>query len=169
MADTGKLIAFLNARLDEDEKAAKAVQDNSEPWPGQWKADGNHALRTYNGWVLATAGTPGGEFRPGVLAHTARHDPARVFRDIAADRELIRMREDQPGYDLPDGVQEGRDPDERERDEDRAALLDDILAIRAARYDDHPGYGGWTSPASRLRITAVGMTRIAGTADKMPA
>jgi Family of unknown function (DUF6221) len=116
------LIAFVRARLDEDEAAARAVEDNSEPWPGQWEADGNYALRTHNGWVLATAGTPGGEFRPGVLAHIARHDPARALRDVAADRLILAvyvLQNEDPGY---------------------LKGLKYAIACRAERFSDHPDY-----------------------------
>ena len=50
---TSGLVAFLRARLDEDEQVARAVEDRSAPWDGQWVADGQHVLRTVNGHVLA--------------------------------------------------------------------------------------------------------------------
>ena len=116
------LTAFLAARLDEDEAAAHAVEDNSEPRPGQWEADGNDALRTHNGWVLATAGTPGGEFRPGVLAHLARHDPARVLREVQAGRAIMRY------YGTPLGF-----PGEK-------GVPGPAMRALAAVYSDHPDY-----------------------------
>jgi hypothetical protein len=121
------LIAFLAARLDEDEAAAKAVQDNSEPWPGQWEADGNYALRTHNGWVLAGAVTPGGEFRPGVLAHLARYDPARVLREVGAKRAILAAYQDSA----------------------EGSIVRDVLGFAvityAAIWDSHPGYRqDWT-------------------------
>ena len=85
-SDEEKLAAYL----DEDEAAAKYIEDHSEPWRGRWEADENHRLRTYNGWTLAVPGTPDGEFAPGVLAHIARHDPARVLREVEAVRAIIR-------------------------------------------------------------------------------
>jgi hypothetical protein len=124
------LIAFLNARLDEDEAAARAVQDNSDPWPGQWEADEHHRLRTFNGWTLAVPGTPGGEFKPGVLAHIARHDPARVLRDVEADRRLLaewQKAEADPAVD--DQWNAGL-----------AAGLRLAVQIRAARHSGRPDY-----------------------------
>jgi hypothetical protein len=122
------LVAFLRARLDEDEAAARAVEDNSAPWDGQWEADGNHALRTYNGWVLATAGTPGGEFPPGVLAHIARHDPARVLREVEAKRAIV---------DAYAGT-DGGSP--RDRDRGRWDALNAAVSALATVYRDHPDY-----------------------------
>lgn len=87
--EADRLVASLTAALDEEEAAAKAVEDNSAPWDGQWEADENLALRTRNGWVLATALRPGVEFCPGVLPHIARQDPARTLRRIAAHREIL--------------------------------------------------------------------------------
>jgi Family of unknown function (DUF6221) len=138
---TSDLVTFLNARLDEDEAAARAVEDNSAPWPGQWEADGNYALRTHNGWVLATAGTPGGEFRPGVLAHIVRHDPARVLREVEAKRARLAYYQDaQAKLDRiiahPGEMSSG----------DEGMWLGKTAASRmtcrhdAAIWSDHPGY-----------------------------
>jgi hypothetical protein len=53
VTDAEMIRAFLAARLDEDERIARGVQDNSAPWNGEWANDRNGALRTRNGWVLA--------------------------------------------------------------------------------------------------------------------
>ena len=83
------LAAFLAARLDEDEAAAKAVEDRSEPWTGRWQPRERNALETYNGWVLAVSVPIGGDFAPGVVEHIARHDPARVLREVEAGRAIL--------------------------------------------------------------------------------
>src|SRR6185503_15538866 len=75
-------------------------------------------------------------------AHIARHDPARVLREVAALRAILAMAAEQDGYDLPEGVHDGRDPDERERDEDLAAMLGEVVRIHAAVWSDHPDYPG---------------------------
>lgn len=80
----------LTAYLDEDEATARAVDDNSAPRDGQWQPRGRHALETHNGWVLARAGSSGHDFRPGVVEHIARYDPARVLRYVEAVRAIIR-------------------------------------------------------------------------------
>jgi Family of unknown function (DUF6221) len=68
------LVAFLSARLDEDEAAAKAA------WGIEW-----------NWQDLARP------FRePSSVAHTvhiARHDPGRVLREVEAKRALLRGHE----------------------------------------------------------------------------
>lgn len=87
------LIAFLRARLAEDERTARAVEDRSAPWDGQWMADGNSAVRTLNGHVLfyRHGAAP---LKPGLTEHIARHDPARVLREVAAKRELLDEHQD---------------------------------------------------------------------------
>jgi hypothetical protein len=142
------LIEFLTARLDEDEAAAKAVKDGSEPWPGQWQARDRHALETHNGWVIALA--PGirdsrdprsvaaEEFAPGVVEHIARHDPARVLREAEADRTLLRelqaARKEVQGNDI--GMAEPLTLRSRGY---YAGLLRAAM-IRATRFADHPDY-----------------------------
>ena len=83
------LVQFLRARLDEDESVARAVEDGSAPFDGQWKADGDTALRTENDHVLAYL-PEGRPFKVGVLRHIARHDPARILREVEAKRRIVQ-------------------------------------------------------------------------------
>lgn len=136
------LITFTTARLDEDEEIAKAVEDNSAPWPGQWEADGNHAVRTYNGHVLAYARTDnlrGGDFAPGLAAHIARHDPARALREVEAKRRIVDdYRITASAIDMITGP----DIDTRGYKEmcaGRDALRASVLAL-AAIWAGHPDY-----------------------------
>ena len=88
------LIAFLNARLDEDETAANAATQG--PWqagetPGNRKTMIPCIFVAYGtarpdaGHVLYEAdyGTPAD------VACIARHDPARVLREVAAKRAIL--------------------------------------------------------------------------------
>lgn len=68
--------------------------------------------------------------------HQERQDPARTLRRVAAKREIIGMWEEQAAYDLPEGVHEGRDPDERAADEAVKDALYDVLKVLAAAYGD---------------------------------
>jgi hypothetical protein len=79
------LAAFLAARLDEDEAAAKAAKA-----PSPWKAAEHEA----DNWIVTDAagepliydeGTPSLE----EAAHIARHDPARVLREVEAKRTIL--------------------------------------------------------------------------------
>src|SRR5216683_5454639 len=75
------LIEFLSARLDEDEAAANAAEAaQRQPWQdGEWM-----------------------EKHPADLAHHARHDPARVLREVAAKRAILEFY-----VEPPDGVRTG--------------------------------------------------------------
>lgn len=134
------LIPFMSARLDEEEAAAKAVDDNSAPWDGQWQPRERHALETYNGWVLAVSVPAGSDFQPGVVEHIARHDPARALREVEAKRARIAV--------LHEAVSEM----DRQLADDDAKKIDQGVAIGryqmalvavkhdAAIYSDHPDY-----------------------------
>jgi hypothetical protein len=100
---SGDLIAFLRARLDEDEAAAKAVLDLN--WTG---GEGHIGLST------------------SASLHIARHTPARVLREVAADRKLLAAYDEAvngPAADL--GV---------------ADALEAVIRDRAAAHDGHPDY-----------------------------
>lgn len=125
------IAAFLNARLDEDEAIARAVDDNSAPFDGQWKNDNNVALRTYNDWVLAYK--PNAEpWRTGVLDHIARHDPARVLAEVATKRAIVGLwRHADAAYQRDE-----YDPEQGAAE----SALSDVLVHLALPYADHPDY-----------------------------
>ncbi|WP_062214632.1 DUF6221 family protein [Streptomyces sp. NBRC 109706] len=110
--DTVMLVEFLRARLDEDEATARAVQDRSAPFDGQWEADSNTALRTANGHVLAHL-PDGRPFKPGVLNHLARHDPARALQQTTALRAIANVHGRIGSHDWEDWL--NNEPDARKR------------------------------------------------------
>ena len=69
MADD--LLAFLNARLDEDERIARAVT------PDDW---GVGDESSHYEWE---------DLPDAAFAHAKRHDPARVLREVEAGRQLL--------------------------------------------------------------------------------
>lgn len=134
------LAAFWEDRLDEDETVAKAAGG------GNWETgctctDGCHGFPPCDEVLGDDIHIyPEGGHDSDQAAHIARYDPARALRDVAADRAALELWRHQDGYDLPDGVAEGRDPDERERDEALAAMLEHVARIRITRWNDHPDY-----------------------------
>jgi len=90
---TGDLAAFLAARLDEDEAAAGVASRfphwHGEPWyDGQFLKDG----RTQRADLWGAPGmqfTGHGALDTVVVDHIARHDPARVLREVAAKRAIL--------------------------------------------------------------------------------
>ena len=108
------LIAFLNARLDEDESRARATMRMGAP---PWSEVGR------------------GERIP-EMAHIERHSPARVLREIEADRELLRRYVDM-----------ARNADERRAEGHPSPAVENMrdafyvaVLIRAAVHNDHPDY-----------------------------
>jgi hypothetical protein len=156
------LVAFLAARLDEDEAAAREATAGPWEWeqeikdPAEWGDDGLHLVSKAVTWMDSGGGGPhptvvlsgwghdawGLNVEDGDKAHIARHDPARVLRDVAAKRAILAEYKEslQFPYDLPEGIADGRDDDERERDAYLIDLLDGVVRHLAAVYSGHPGY-----------------------------
>lgn len=129
------LVQFVTARLGEDEAAANAgarrigMAWRAEPQPG-----------TPGGLVvddLGLVGSTGGRY---AAEHIARHCPARALSEVAAKRRRLERFLEAPGYDLPPGVHDGRDPDERKRDEAVKDALETEVRDDAAVYAGHPDY-----------------------------
>ena len=122
---TDGVAAFLNARLDEDEAAAKAAASVAGPdW--QFGADfPTSYLRSARGSILADTLQSGeGQIGP----HVACHDPARVLREVAAKRAILAA------YVRADGGSP-RDRDRGRWDSSHAAV-----SQLAAVYSGHPDY-----------------------------
>jgi hypothetical protein len=131
--------AFLNARLDEEEAAVKG--------PPGWRLEHWSAVRyaekaSGRDWrVDAEPRCIVDSVAKDDAEHIARYDPARVLREIEADRKLIAAyvaaRADVPPvddwYEVADGVKIGL-----------ADGLEAAVKIRAERFGDHPDYQpGW--------------------------
>lgn len=86
------LIEFLKARLDEDEQGAHAAIRGGNPAVGelgQWSA---YLEGGDDGWAVeddAAGIAPGVVGDERVAAHVARHDPARVLREVETKRQLL--------------------------------------------------------------------------------
>jgi hypothetical protein len=78
--EVGELVAFVTARLDEDEAVATAA--GRMPW--DTAVGGAIFVATALARYVASVE------READRQHIARHDPARVLADIAAKRRLVR-------------------------------------------------------------------------------
>jgi hypothetical protein len=106
------LVAFLTARLDEDEAVAKACPDESGHlnwFDSRVVASGDHTIRTCppSGMVAGEGNRVVCRIRrvdtiddvgtydlgdPDARAgHIARHDPARVLREVDAKRKILAL------------------------------------------------------------------------------
>ncbi|MEV2277722.1 DUF6221 family protein [Nocardiopsis sp. NPDC049922] len=140
------IVDFLNARINEDEQAARAA--TPAPWSVHLQGDAavvspGVAMDREEGGVSAQDAT-----------HMVRHDPARVLREIEAKRGLIasalaekHVVVEDSWYTCPaateenDGGECGNDdmadgPCECGRD----ARVDRLFRQLAAVYTDHPDY-----------------------------
>lgn len=103
---TDDLVAFLTARLDEDEAAAQACHrlrqpvEGGEVWAVKDYVPSDPDAVQSGTWVVT--GPDGGdgigmmssEYR---AKHIARHDPARVLREVAAKRRTLTRHSAAPG------------------------------------------------------------------------
>lgn len=78
---TDDLAAFVRARLDEDERYARAAE------PCSWYCDEEGNVRADAEYV-ATGML--GAIEEAYRVHIVRHDPARVLREVEAKREIVR-------------------------------------------------------------------------------
>lgn len=143
------IIDFLEARLAEDEAAALAategpwgVEEDGEVYKSDsvrevpcTRLDGSKYISTDH--VNVTCDSEG--MRASVqienATHIARHDPARVLREVVAKRRVLARYEE--------AKHEARNPvSAANRQAARVAEgeLEDVLRDLAAVYSDHPDY-----------------------------
>lgn len=111
------LIAFLRARLDEDEQEATAAS------PGPWKANAEQdEVLAVDDIEVATGFALSGNQLRATVRHIVRHDPTRVLREVEAKRELINWVLRWPLRPAP------------------PSSVDGVLERLALAYVDHPDY-----------------------------
>src|SRR3954466_10985384 len=123
--DDQEMLAFWTARLGEDEHTARnACHDG----PGDWTTDDSYAVSVvglppgadvFSRAVAFNEGSPSEE----QAAHTPRHDPSRVLRDVAAARRRLAR--------IDEAIGAGHDSYD---------LASALLPLEVAAYDNHPDY-----------------------------
>jgi hypothetical protein len=98
------LVAFLRARLDEDERRARAALPRWDDDAMEWQDLGDE-----------------------VYAHARWHDPARVLREVQADRAILAEYTAVRTLQGLTGVE-------------KDGYRDWVLRICVAVYSDHEGY-----------------------------
>ena len=80
------LIAFLNARLDEDAETATAAAGGDPNWTANPDDRGSAIIRDGGGGVVVyDEGSPSLD----EALHIARHNPARVLAEVDAKRRIL--------------------------------------------------------------------------------
>jgi hypothetical protein len=136
------LVEFIEARLDEDEAAARACEtpnaqrfwyDSREP------GSAGHLIQTQSGYVVARIG-PDDVNPDAVAAFIAAHDPYRAQRRVRMLREVLshfRTAQEElraSPHDIKSAAYAW--------DESRAIALHQVLRdVAAAEWGEHPGYG----------------------------
>jgi hypothetical protein len=131
---------FIAARLDEDEAAAVNSQNILS---GRWHIDADGNVQDENtagsGNAYIACGPYGGGIDDADAAHIARHDPARVLREVAAKRAILALH-DLPQHYCPLPVVPGRHGQLWTPEEGPCWTLRHL----AATWSDHPDYrAGW--------------------------
>jgi len=83
----GSIIEFIDARLREDEHAARAVDGERRAWRFE---RGDRSVRAGAHDVIVAGNGPAN-------SHIARHDPEQVLREVLAKRLIVTLAQ------LPDG------------------------------------------------------------------
>jgi hypothetical protein len=124
------LVTWLREQIDEDEQVARRA-DHADPAP--WCTEGHERdarVLTYTGGVFHGSS---GDMRLAVAEHIARHDPARVLREVKAKRRIL------------DGIASRLDEDEDDHrwegaDAETDGMASTVLRLLALPYADRPGY-----------------------------
>lgn len=139
------LIAFLRARLDEDEQAAKAMQ---AVYPTPWDvSDRGHSARVVadepNFFAVVSIDqdqAPEAGWLSDVVDHVQRWNPDRVHADVAAKRLIIDEHAESDTHECGTCVAAGWGYPEASRDSRPQRLPCRTLRALALPYDDHPDY-----------------------------
>lgn len=135
------LIAFVHARLDEDEQVARDAS------PGPWRPNAEHdEVLAVDDITVADGFALSGHQLRTTVDHIARWDPARVLAEVEAKRRILaEVVDDANGLDI------SVDLDRRvgTRDETAEPYLGDQLAkLLALPYVGHPDYREEWRPGS---------------------
>ncbi|MGW1071534.1 DUF6221 family protein [Streptomyces sp. NPDC002537] len=134
---TTDLLAFLRARLDEDEQTARETawslntmrHNGWEARPGDGLGDDYEWEVWANSRFRMCGGLQGADAR-----HIARHDPARVLADIAGRRAILDLYEEpEASGALPDSANRFTGSVQRH-------VIGEVLPHLALPYAGHPDY-----------------------------
>ncbi|WP_017596562.1 DUF6221 family protein [Nocardiopsis potens] len=138
---TMTLLEFLNARLDEDTDQARYAASMADG--AEWRAEYHEVVRREAGGDRKNRQVAEGTAFGGadVARHIARHDPARVLREVRAKRRLARFALAQAAaVDAEYGCRHGADEIAAGECPDHRPEVDAGLRALAAVYADHPDY-----------------------------
>ncbi|MFJ9214213.1 DUF6221 family protein [Streptomyces sp. NPDC102264] len=131
------LVAFVRARLDEDEQTARAA--TAGPWTtmGQRVLDSSPPSDRLGIGMAVGHAAASADYNE-TAVHIARQDPAATLRRIARDRAILNAYEEVADMDTDDA--------KHEYAYGRAVGLGYAVRQMAAEHDGHPDYKpSWNS------------------------
>lgn len=132
------VIAFIKARLDETEEAAKNASPS--PWtigPAGRALGDELAILSGDTEIVGSGYEGGGVWWAPDAEHIARNDPARVLREVATWRQILLEYSIPPGTDAVYGG--------TERETGFRLALSFAIKAKALEWKDHPDYREWES------------------------
>jgi hypothetical protein len=120
------LVQWLRDQLDDDERLAVLLSLDSSI-PDQWEAKRTRQYNCGEFTIWSGERKVAAEALEASAIHIARHDPARVLREIEAKRDLLRLAE--RAHDYHETFTSGF-----------AAALEGTLRLFALAYAGRPGY-----------------------------
>ncbi|MFF3304423.1 DUF6221 family protein [Streptomyces sp. NPDC002908] len=130
------LVAFLQARLDEQEAAAVAAGGTSESWQAWGTGIYSVASSDDDAPPLVTTGPEvgGSDEDAARAAHIALHDPAQVLREVEATRGLLEQ------YTAPETGERPSDALNRYVASTQRMAVEMAVRHLAQVHADHPDY-----------------------------
>jgi hypothetical protein len=137
------IVAFLGARYDEDEQAARLMAEHYPPpwevldrgWMARVMAEGPRywEVTRLKQWPDMPAGRSAPDLGD-IIAHVARHDPARVLCEVEAGRGVLQL--------VAKAEEEAQSPDYLVSRPARVMLLalEPVLQHLALAHAGHPDY-----------------------------
>lgn len=128
------IVDFIEARIDEDEAAAKAATvGGGSTWSAVGEpGESGELVDAEHGGFVAWNGEARAFPNYEDAVHIARHDPARVLRECEAKREIVRLYRDA-------WVQSTTGRGSRDKAVAVFACQTALYAVAGA-YSDHPDY-----------------------------
>lgn len=149
--ETLSIDAFVEARLREDEETARAAMTWDDTT--RWVADHQGVFEVADAIgrddeLIASTGvqhvSDGLEYER--ATHIARHDPARVLREVAWKRHLLGFALAAFSQESKIGERPGRDPETNAYDKGRADTARFMLRLLAVSWSSHPDFRAeWTA------------------------
>lgn len=154
---TEDLVAFLRARLDEDERTARWALDAEFPTCGRWDARGPYGDSDRFGNIMS-------EMHAQIVEedllwphanHIARHDPARVLAEVDAKRRILEQYEAslEQSKKFRQRAASGDETDaqklQRSTESIRVLVLLKVVKTLALPYADHADYDADYRPERR--------------------